>query len=47
MPQNAYMEQTVFPYSHLRRRKREHEKEEKDSAKQRQKREINEGERGE
>lgn len=42
MPQNAYMEHTVFPYSHLRGRARGCEKE--DDAKQRRRRKINEGE---
>lgn len=36
MPQKAYMEHTVFPYSHLRGRARGCEKKKEDSAKQRQ-----------
>lgn len=48
MPQNAYMEHTVFPYSHLCRRARGCENEKEDGAKQRQRRKINdiEGETG-
>lgn len=43
MPQKAYMEQTVFPNSHLCRRVRGCEKEKDGSAKQRQRQKINEG----
>lgn len=44
IPQKAYMEHTVFPYSHLRGMARGCEKGKEDSAKQRQRRKINEGE---
>lgn len=46
MPQKAYAEHTVFPYSHLRRRARGCEKEKEDGARQRQRGKINEGEGG-
>lgn len=43
MPQKAYMEQTVFPNSHLCRRVRGCKKEKEGSARQRQRQKINEG----